>query len=106
MLVQQRAEASPLAAGDGRTRVVHHQPRDHLPLVRAGQIVRRLRDLGHELRKTKKSLILLSPVQKVPPELEKSISAMVYWELPTRSEIEQIARTRGVLRSSRAGWSE
>ena len=66
--------------------------RDFHPFLKEPSIVRRLRDLGHELRKTKKSLVLLSPVQKVPPELEKSISAMVYWELPTRPEIEQIAR--------------
>lgn len=75
--------------GEGRALYVL---RDFHPFLKEPSIVRRLRDLGHELRKTKKSLILLSPVQKVPPELEKSISAMVYWELPTRPEIEQIAR--------------
>ncbi|HWM85412.1 MAG TPA: AAA family ATPase [Kofleriaceae bacterium] len=66
--------------------------RDFHPFLKEPSIVRRLRDLAHELRKTKKSLLLLSPVQKVPPELEKSIAAMVYWELPRRQEIEGIAR--------------
>jgi len=75
--------------GEGRAVYVL---RDFHPFLKEPSIVRRLRDLGHELRKTKKSLILLSPVQKIPPELEKSISAVVYWELPTRGEIEQIAR--------------
>ncbi len=44
--------------------------------------MRRLRDAATELRTTKKSLIILSPVTKIPPELEKSIAAVVDWELP------------------------
>ena len=75
--------------GEGRALYVL---RDYHPFLKEPAVVRRLRDLGHELRKTKKSLCLLSPVQKIPPELEKSISAVVYWDLPRRSEIEQIAR--------------
>jgi hypothetical protein len=35
---------------------------------------------------------VLSPVTKIPPELEKSVSAIVDWDLPNRQEIEQIAR--------------
>ena len=66
--------------------------RDFHPFTKDPSVVRRLRDLATSLRRSKKSLLLLSPVQKVPPELEKSISALVYWELPTRSEIEGIAR--------------
>ena len=31
-------------------------------------------------------------VQKLSPELEKAVSAIVYWDLPDRPEIEQIAR--------------
>jgi SpoVK/Ycf46/Vps4 family AAA+-type ATPase len=75
--------------GEGRALFVL---RDFHPFLKEPSVVRRLRDLADELRKTKKSLLLLSPVQKVPPELEKSISAMVYWELPRRHEIEAIAR--------------
>jgi SpoVK/Ycf46/Vps4 family AAA+-type ATPase len=75
--------------GEGRALYVL---RDFHPFFKEPAIVRRLRDLGHELRKTKKSLLLLSPVQKVPPELEKSLAAMVYWDLPKRSEIDEIAR--------------
>ena len=58
--------------------------RDFHPYLKEPAVVRRLRDLGHELRKTKKSLLILSPVQKIPPELEKSLSAIVYWDLPSR----------------------
>src|SRR6266545_4478759 len=76
--------------GEGRAVYVL---RDFHPFLKEPAVVRRLRDLGHELRKTKKSLIILSPVQKIPPELEKSLSAIVYWDLPSRGEVEQIART-------------
>ncbi len=75
--------------GEGRALYVL---RDFHPFLKEPAVVRRLRDAAHELRKTKKSLCVLSPVTKIPPELEKSISAIVDWELPTRPEIEQAAR--------------
>lgn len=75
--------------GEGRAVYVL---RDFHPFLKEPSIVRRLRDLASALRRTKKSLILLSPVQKIPPELEKNISAIIDWELPSRGEIDQIAR--------------
>ena len=75
--------------GEGRALYVL---RDYHPYLKEPVVVRRLRDLATALRKTKKSLLILSPVQKIPPELEKSIAAVVDWELPIRSEIEAIAR--------------
>src|SRR5499425_1713694 len=66
--------------------------RDFHPFLKEPAVVRRLRDAATELRKTKKSLLVLSPVTKIPPELEKSISAVVDWELPNRGEIEGAAR--------------
>jgi SpoVK/Ycf46/Vps4 family AAA+-type ATPase len=66
--------------------------RDFHPFLKEPAVVRRLRDAATELRKTKKSLLVLSPVTKIPPELEKSISAVVDWELPNRIEIEGAAR--------------
>jgi SpoVK/Ycf46/Vps4 family AAA+-type ATPase len=66
--------------------------RDFHPFLKEPAVVRRLRDAAHELRKTKKSLAILAPVTKVPPELEKSISAVLDWELPNRQEIESAAR--------------
>src|SRR6476659_3204775 len=66
--------------------------RDFHPFLKEPAVVRRLRDAATELRKTKKSLLVLSPVTKIPPELEKSISAVLDWELPNRQEIEQAAR--------------
>ena len=66
--------------------------RDFHPFLKEPAVVRRLRDAATELRKTKKSLLVLSPVTKIPPELEKSISAVLDWELPNRIEIEGAAR--------------
>jgi len=54
------------------------------------QVVRKLRDLAHDLpRKSQKNVILLSPVLKMPPELEKEIS-VIDWDLPDRPEIDAI----------------
>jgi SpoVK/Ycf46/Vps4 family AAA+-type ATPase len=66
--------------------------RDFHPFLKEPAVVRRLRDAAHELRKTKKSLAVLAPVTKIPPELEKSISAVLDWDLPNRAEIEAAAR--------------
>jgi ATP-dependent 26S proteasome regulatory subunit len=66
--------------------------RDFHPFLKEPAVVRRLRDAATELRKTKKSLLVLSPVTKIAPELEKSISAVLDWDLPNRLEIEAAAR--------------
>lgn len=66
--------------------------RDFHPFLKEPAVVRRLRDAATELRRTKKSLVILAPVTKIPPELEKSIAAVLDWDLPNRAEIEAIAR--------------
>ena len=66
--------------------------RDFHPFLKEPAVIRRLRDAATELRKTKKSLLVLSPVTKLPPELEKSVSAVLDWDLPNRIEIEAAAR--------------
>src|SRR5690242_11370919 len=66
--------------------------RDFHPFLKEPAVVRRLRDAASQLKNTKKSLVILAPLTKVPPELEKSISAILDWELPTRQEIEAAAR--------------
>jgi SpoVK/Ycf46/Vps4 family AAA+-type ATPase len=75
--------------GEGRALYVL---RDFHPFMKEPMVVRKLRDLATALRRTKKSIVLLSPVQKIPPELEKAISSIIYWDLPNRIEIEAIAR--------------
>src|SRR5215470_15010420 len=66
--------------------------RDFHPFLKEPKVVRKLRDLSEALRQAKKNLLLLSPVQTVPPELEKALT-VVDWDLPNRSEIEGIAKT-------------
>ncbi|HEU4615835.1 MAG TPA: AAA family ATPase [Kofleriaceae bacterium] len=66
--------------------------RDFHPFLKEPAVVRRLRDAARELRNTRKTLAIMSPVTKVPPELEKSISAILDWDLPNRQEIETAAR--------------
>ncbi|MEZ4368368.1 MAG: AAA family ATPase [Kofleriaceae bacterium] len=75
--------------GEGRALYVL---RDFHPFLKEPAVVRRLRDLATELRKTKKTVAMLSPITKIPPELEKSVAAVIDWELPTRGEIEDAAR--------------
>src|SRR3954463_11279330 len=52
-------------------------------------VVRKLRDIAHDLKESKKNVILLSPVLKIPPELEKEV-AIIDWDLPDRAEIDAI----------------
>ena len=63
--------------------------RDFHAYVDNPTVVRKLRDLAHDLKKSQKNVILLSPVLKIPPELEKEI-AIIDWDLPDRSEIDGI----------------
>src|SRR5215468_10769145 len=66
--------------------------RDFHPFLKEPAVVRRLRDAAHELRKTKKSLLVLAPVTKVPAELEKSISELAVWARPPSAERTAAAR--------------
>lgn len=61
--------------------------RDFHAFVNDPTVVRKLRDLAHELEKSKKNVIILSPVMKIPPEIEKEV-ALIDWNLPDRKEIE------------------
>ena len=51
-------------------------------------IVRKLRDITNQLKETKKTLIILSPLLRFPPELEKDITVLDY-ALPTIQELTQ-----------------
>ncbi len=65
--------------------------RDFHAFLENSQVVRKLRDVAHELKKSQKNVILLSPLLKVPPELEKE-TAVVDWDLPDRQEIDGIVQ--------------
>ena len=63
--------------------------RDFHAFVGDPSVVRRLRDLAHVLKDHQKSVLILSAVTKIPPELEKEI-AVIDWDLPGRLEIDEI----------------
>jgi SpoVK/Ycf46/Vps4 family AAA+-type ATPase len=63
--------------------------RDFHAFVDNPQVTRKLRDLAHDLKKSQKNVLLLSPILKLPPELEKEV-AVIDWDLPDRPEIDDI----------------
>jgi SpoVK/Ycf46/Vps4 family AAA+-type ATPase len=65
--------------------------RDFHAFLDNAQVVRKLRDLAHALKESphSKSVLFLSPVLKIPPELEKEITVLD-WDLPDRAEIDGI----------------
>ncbi|MCK5219164.1 AAA family ATPase [bacterium] len=62
---------------------------DFHPYLTDPTIVRKLRDIGHTLKSSYKTLVLLSPVVKIPLELEKTL-AIVPYDLPKALEIKTI----------------
>jgi len=60
--------------------------KDYHPYLNDPRVVRLMRDLIPRLHRSNRTLILLSPVLKLPPELEKDITVLEM-PLPTREEI-------------------
>lgn len=60
---------------------------DMHPFLQNPLVVRRLRTLAQKFQETKKTLVLISPVLVIPPELEKLIT-VVDFALPPPAEIE------------------
>jgi ATP-dependent 26S proteasome regulatory subunit len=63
--------------------------KDFHQYLESPEIIRQVRDLGTALRRTKKTLILLSPILKLPPELEKLVT-IVDLPLPTYEDITRL----------------
>jgi ATP-dependent 26S proteasome regulatory subunit len=61
--------------------------RDFHPFLKDANIVRRLREVAFRLEHSNKTVILLGPVLKIPPELEKEIT-VVDFELPTATQLQ------------------
>jgi len=53
------------------------------------EITRRLRDLTYSLKTTYKTLIILGPTLKLPPELEKEVTVVDY-ALPTSADLDRL----------------
>ncbi|MCB0185798.1 MAG: AAA family ATPase, partial [Caldilineaceae bacterium] len=62
--------------------------RDFHPYLKDPNIVRRLREVAFALATSNKTVILLGPVLKIPPELEKEITVLDF-RLPTAAEIDE-----------------
>ena len=62
---------------------------DFHPYLSDPAVLRKLRDAGHALKSSFKTLVLMSPVLKMPLELEKTLS-VIHYELPTSAELEII----------------
>jgi hypothetical protein len=73
--------------------------KDFHPFITDVAVTRRLRDLVYALKTSYKTLILLSPMLKLPPELEKEISVVDY-QLPTLSDLDRLLE--GIIQSVRA----
>ena len=72
--------------------------KDFHPFLESPEVVRQMRDLCVALRSTRKSMIVLSPVLKIPVELEKSIS-IVDLPLPDFEELTWLLEHK-VMRSA------
>ncbi|GAB4462840.1 MAG: hypothetical protein OHK0029_30470 [Armatimonadaceae bacterium] len=86
------ASRDPLAALD----YVLNAPDQHVfvlkdfhPFITDVAVTRRLRDLIYVLKSSFKHVIILSPILKLPPELEKEITVVDY-KLPTVQELDRL----------------
>jgi len=61
--------------------------------IEAPEIIRQLRDLSETLRHTKKTIVILSPVLKIPPELDKAVT-IIDLPLPTYEELRRLLDER------------
>ena len=63
--------------------------KDFHPYLEEQKILRRMRDLVHNLKRSYKTILLVSPVLKIPPELEKDITVHDL-PLPDADELAEV----------------
>ncbi len=63
--------------------------KDFHPFIGDVAVTRRLRDLVYALKQSYKTVVLLSPLLKLPPELEKEITVVDY-QLPTIGDLDRL----------------
>ncbi|MBC8137775.1 MAG: AAA family ATPase [Fibrella sp.] len=63
--------------------------KDFHPFIGDVAVTRRLRDLVYALKQSYKTVVLLSPLLKLPPELEKEITVVDY-QLPTIQDLDRL----------------
>ncbi|MEZ4308130.1 MAG: AAA family ATPase, partial [Polyangiaceae bacterium] len=84
-----QAPKAALAAVAGLTSPALVVLKDLHPFLEDPEIVRWLRELSHTLKPTQTTVVLLSPVLKLPPELEKEVT-VVDVPLPAFEELQQL----------------
>ena len=70
--------------------------RDFHPYLKDANVIRRMREVAFALQASNKTVILLGPVLKIPPELEKEIT-VIDFDLPTAAELTD--RLAGIIRT-------
>ena len=65
--------------------------KDYHPYLNEPVVVRKLRDVAHALKTSMKNVVFISPVLKIPMELEKEFSVIDY-NLPRKEEISEIIK--------------
>lgn len=63
--------------------------RDIHAFFKSPAVVRHLRDISRDFKQSKKNVIILSPVNQIPSELERDV-VVVDFDLPTKDQIEEI----------------
>lgn len=63
--------------------------RDFHPYLNDPVVIRKLRDLNRSIKGHLKNILLISPILKIPMEIEKEV-AVIDYELPTKEEINLI----------------
>jgi SpoVK/Ycf46/Vps4 family AAA+-type ATPase len=63
--------------------------KDYHPYLKEPALVRKLRDLGHSLKRSPKNIVLVSPTVTIPAELSKDV-ALLELPLPGRDEIKTL----------------
>jgi ATP-dependent 26S proteasome regulatory subunit len=70
--------------------------RDFHSFISDKSVTRKLRDLAYALKLTSKTLVILAPVLRIPPELEKDITVVDY-PLPNAEELDGLLE--GIIQS-------
>lgn len=82
--------------------------KDFHTYLEASEVVRQLRDLDYALRHTRKTIIVVSPTLKIPPELDKAFT-IVDLPLPEYDELRELLQSKigspGVNRQFRVNLS-
>lgn len=63
--------------------------KDFHTYLEAPEIVRQLRDLASALRRSRKTIVILSPTLKVPPEMEKALT-IIDMPLPSYGDLSEL----------------